>query len=78
MFHCVVVFFVYLLLIYKKKTWTIYFVYVSEVLGKTLQSLTSKSPRHQRELHLSFLIVSSNSPIVRNKNLKADVHPICP
>ena len=34
---------------YYKKTWTTYFVYVSEVSANTYAPYTSKSPRHWRE-----------------------------
>ena len=43
-----------------------------------LLPMVANAHAERRELLLQFLIVSSNSPIVRNKNLKVDIHPICP
>lgn len=60
---------------HKKKTWTTYFVYVSEVSPNTLQALTSKSPRHWREhpcFYSCLLLYFWRN--FRNKNLSGRFH----
>ena len=62
----------------QKKTWTIYFVYVILVSANTMSSKRVMPTPSGVNYLLQLLMTNEILPISDNKNLKVEVHPICP